>query len=144
MKTLMKIVHAVRNVIWIVFTGMGAALFFSILGAFWCLTIIGIPFGLQAFKFAKLAFLPHGKHVCPHFKAHPVANVLWLLLGGVVISFFIFFSGILSCLTIVGIPSGLRAFKFGVLALFPFGATIGPKHAVAEAAPSEEPIPEPQ
>ncbi len=143
MKYVMKIVHAIRNAIWIAFTGIWAALFFSVLGAFWCLTVVGIPFGLQAFKFAKLAFLPHGRRVCPHFTAHPVANVVWLLFGGVLIAFFIFFSGLLSCLTVIGIPSGLRAFKFGALALFPFGATVAPKSPKvpspeAQAAPASK------
>ena len=125
---MMKFVRGILNIVWILFTGIWAALFFCALGAIWCLTIVGIPFGLQAFKFARLAFLPRGKRVFLHFAAHPVANILWLLLGGILIAFFIFFSGLLSCITIVGIPSGLRAFKFALLALFPFGATVEPKH----------------
>ena len=120
-------IHFIRNIVWIAFTGMWAALFFCMLGAVWCVTVVGIPFGSQAFKFAKLAFLPHDKRVCPHFTAHPAANILWMLFGGILIAFFIFFSGLLSCLTVVGIPSGLRAFKFAFLAIVPFGATVETK-----------------
>ena len=115
---MMKFVRVVRNIIWIVFTGIGAALFFCILGALWCITVVGIPFGLQAFKFARLAFLPYGKSVHPNFKAHPYANVAWSLFGGSLIAFFLFF------LTVFAIPSGLRAMKFALLAFVPFGATI--------------------
>ncbi len=128
---MMKVYHAVRNVIWIVFTGIVAALFFCILGALWCMTVVGIPFGMQAFKFARLAFLPYGKQVHLRFREHPCANVVWSLLGGFLVAFFIFFSGLLSCLTLVGIPSGLRAMKFALLAFAPFGAVIEAQDSAA-------------
>ena len=144
---MMKFIRAIRDLIWIAFTGIWAALFFCVLGAVWCLTVVGIPFGLQAFKFAQLAFLPRGKHVCPHFTAHPVANILWMLLGGIFIAFFLFFSGILSCITVVGFPSGLRAFKFALLALIPFGATVerknpAPSKGGEQATGTEAPAPD--
>ena len=142
---MMKFVRGILNIVWILFTGIWAALFFCVFGALWCITIVGIPFGLQAFKFARLAFLPSGKRVCPHFSEHPAANILWVLFGGLLIAFFIFFSGLLSCLTIFGIPSGLRAFKFAFLALIPFGTTIeGKDDAPEEDKPSMVPPPQVQ
>ena len=141
----MKLIRGILNIIWILFTGIWAALLFFVLGALWCITIVGIPFGLQAFKFARLAFLPSGKRVCPHFSQHPAANILWALFGGILIAFFIFFSGLLSCLTIFGIPSGLRAFKFAFLALIPFGTTIeGKDDAPAGDEPLIAPAPDAQ
>ncbi len=50
-----------------------------------------------------------------------VGNIIWILLGGLLISVEYFVGGIVLCLTIIGIPFGIQAFKLGVLALFPFG-----------------------
>lgn len=52
--------HAILNVIWILFGGLELAIVFLFLGLIWCITIIGIPFGKQCFKFAKLSFMPFG------------------------------------------------------------------------------------
>lgn len=52
--------HAILNVIWIIFGGFGLAIGFVFAGLLWCITIIGIPFGKQCFKFAKLSLMPFG------------------------------------------------------------------------------------
>lgn len=52
--------HPIMNVIWIIFGGLFSAIGFFILGILYCITIIGIPFGKQYFKLAKLAFMPFG------------------------------------------------------------------------------------
>lgn len=54
---------AVANVLWIIFSGVPLSLAALGNGLLLCCTIIGIPFGLQCFKFAKLAFMPFGAHV---------------------------------------------------------------------------------
>lgn len=51
----------VLNIIWIVFGGIELAIAHLVVGVFFCITIIGIPFGLQHFKLAKLAILPFGQ-----------------------------------------------------------------------------------
>lgn len=51
------------NVIWILVFGWELAVVSCMLGLMWCITIIGIPFGLQFFKFAKIALLPFGSHI---------------------------------------------------------------------------------
>lgn len=53
----------IGNVLWIIFTGLYAAIAYLILGVLWCVTIIGIPFGKQCFKFAKLALMPFGAKI---------------------------------------------------------------------------------
>lgn len=53
----------IGNVIWFLFGGIWLGLGHLILGALCCLTVIGIPFGLQHFKFAGLAFAPIGKAI---------------------------------------------------------------------------------
>lgn len=51
------------NIIWMLFGGIFTALYWFLAGCLFCITIIGIPFGLQAFKMAKLSLLPFGARV---------------------------------------------------------------------------------
>ena len=51
------------NLIWILFFGWGMALGNIVLGCMWCITIVGIPFGKQFFKMARLSFMPFGANV---------------------------------------------------------------------------------
>ena len=51
----------VFNILWIIFSGIELAIAHLIVGAVFCVTIIGIPFGMQHFKLAKLAILPFGQ-----------------------------------------------------------------------------------
>lgn len=53
-----------------------------------------------------------------------LGNLLWLLFGGLATAFEYFTAGLVLCLTVVGIPWGLQAFKLGVLALWPFGSHV--------------------
>ena len=68
----------IGNVLWFIFTGFFSAIGYFFLGLIWCVTIIGIPFGLQCFKFAKLTLWPFGKEVESHFDKHPLANIFGL------------------------------------------------------------------
>ena len=58
-----------------------------------------------------------------------IGNILWLLLGGLIISFYYALMGLLFCIMVIGIPFGLQLFKIAGLALWPFGREIlpGPK-----------------
>ena len=49
------------NILWFIFTGLWTGLCYCFLGVIWCITIIGIPFGKQCFKLARVAFFPFGK-----------------------------------------------------------------------------------
>ena len=51
------------NIIWLIVSGLPLALEHLELGTALCVTIIGIPFGLQQFKLAKLALMPFGAEV---------------------------------------------------------------------------------
>lgn len=53
----------VMNVIWILIGGFWIFLTHIGFGLLLCVTIIGIPFGIQHFKLAKLAFTPFGKEI---------------------------------------------------------------------------------
>ena len=53
----------IGNILWILLCGIWLFLEWAIVGLVWCITIIGIPFGKQCFKFAKLALMPFGASV---------------------------------------------------------------------------------
>lgn len=112
------------NIIWILFGGIFIALGWLITGAILFITIIGIPFALQCFKFAGLTLAPFGKKVNTNFGKHPIINVVWLILFGWAMALGYIVSGIIQCITIIGIPLGLQSFKFAKLGLLPFGATV--------------------
>ena len=112
------------NIIWFIFGGFVLAIGYFILGLLLCATIVGIPFGLQVFKLARLALAPFGKEVKTNVGSHIIMNIIWLIFVGIESFFACAFAGVILCLTIIGIPFGLQAFKFGILCLTPFGATI--------------------
>jgi len=96
-----------------------------IAGVICCITIIGIPIGLQAFKLAGLALWPFGKDVIyGGGVGRFILNVIWILLGGFVLMLFHLLLGVMFCITIIGIPFGMQHFKLAKLALMPFGAEI--------------------
>ena len=76
----------IGNILWIILGG-GIILFFEYLvgGIVLCVTIIGIPFGIQCLKLSMLALVPFGKNVRQTKKGHGVVstlmNVVWILSG---------------------------------------------------------------
>lgn len=112
------------NILWVIFGGLILMLLWVFIGVLFCITIIGIPFGIQCFKVAKISLVPYGKKVVLDVGKHPVANVLWALIGGWEMSLIYLFFGILNCITIIGIPKGIQCFKIMKLAFFPFGAEV--------------------
>lgn len=48
------------NILWLIFGGLELALGHAVMGLILCITIVGIPFGRQHFKIAKLALMPFG------------------------------------------------------------------------------------
>ena len=111
------------NFLWCVLGGFLFAAVYFVLGLVFCVTLVGIPFGKQWFKMAKLVFKPFGKSVVFNRK-RPFLNFLFFLLGGEVFSIFYFVLGVALCVTIVGIPFGKQYFKMARLALAPFGVKI--------------------
>jgi len=116
------------NIIWIVFGGllMSAAYFF--LGIVYCISIVGIPVGLQLFKMAGLSLYPFGREVRDRNGEmgcwSMFLNILWIVFGGVEMALGHAVIGLFFCITVVGIPFGLQHFKLAVLALMPFGKEI--------------------
>ena len=113
------------NLLWFIFGGALSGLSWCLAGCLWCITIIGIPVGMQCFKFAGLSFFPFGKEVQYGGGAgYVLLKILWLTLSGVPLVIEHCVLGSLLCVTIIGIPFVLQHFKLAKLALMPFGAEV--------------------
>jgi uncharacterized membrane protein YccF (DUF307 family) len=118
------------NILWVVLGGGFIICIEYLLGGLLlCLTIIGIPFGLQCFKLAGLGLLPFGKDIVDAPGASPVGcvlNVFWILVAGI----WIFLSHLGLALglavTVIGIPFAIQHVKLAMLALAPFGKRVRP------------------
>lgn len=117
------------NIIWLLFGGICIALEYCIAGLVYCITIIGIPWGIQCFSLALLALWPFGRKVVANPEAQAgclniAMNIIWIFIGGIWISLSHLLFGIVFCVTIIGIPFGMQHFKMAGFALNPFGKTI--------------------
>lgn len=120
-------VRTLSNIVWFLLGGVWLALLWGIGGVLLCLSVVGIPLGLQCFKAARLSFFPFGKKVVLHGLKHPVANTVWAILCGWEIALAYLLCGILNCITIIGIPSGILCLKMTKLSFCPFGAELQKK-----------------
>ena len=113
------------NLIWFFCGGIWQGLGWMLAGMVWSITIIGLPVGLQCFKFASLAFCPFGREIVYGGGVGTLLlNLLWIMTTGIPLALSAALNGILLCCTIIGIPFGLQCFKFAKLALMPFGASV--------------------
>jgi uncharacterized membrane protein YccF (DUF307 family) len=100
------------------------------------LLIITIPFGLQALKLASFALWPFGRVLVKRPTAGApsvIGNVIWVVLAGWWLALGHLITGVLLCLTVIGIPLGLGNLKLIPVSLWPFGREIVP---IAQAADS--------
>ena len=115
----------IGNLLWFIFGGLIMGVSWFIAGLIWCVTIIGIPWGVQCFKFAKLCLFPFGKEVRYGGGAGSlILNIIWIAITGVPMAIEALLIGVILCVTIVGIPFGKQCFKMAKLALMPFGTEI--------------------
>jgi uncharacterized membrane protein YccF (DUF307 family) len=121
-------VRVLLNIIWLVLAGIWMAIGYLIAGLLLCITIIGIPFGIQAFKLAGYALWPFGRALVPREhrakSLSVIGNILWFVLAGWWLALGHLFTGILLCITIIGIPLGVASFKMAGAALVPFGKEV--------------------
>jgi uncharacterized membrane protein YccF (DUF307 family) len=116
------------NLIWIICGGLLAAIAYLIGGLLLCLTIVGIPFGLQCFKLAGLVLAPFGRKVSDTNTRYGCltlfANIIWLLCGGLFAALNHLIWGIILFITIIGIPFARQHFKLIEVSMMPFGKRI--------------------
>lgn len=127
----------VLNVIWLVLAGLWLAIGYLIAAVLLTITIIGVPFAVQAVKLAIYALWPFGKTLVPSPTRSAglsvIGNVLWFVLAGWWLALSHLLTGCLLCLTIIGIPLGIADFKMASAALAPFGKQIVSKSEVRYA-----------
>jgi uncharacterized membrane protein YccF (DUF307 family) len=120
--------RTIGNILWLVLAGAWMALAYVVAGVVQCLTIIGIPLGIQSFKLAGYALWPFGRVVVERGDRDPalscLGNVIWIVLSGLWLAVGHIVTGVLLCLTIIGIPFGVASFKLAGLALVPFGKVV--------------------
>lgn len=113
------------NIIWLIFGGLLSGIGYLIGGFVLCMSIIGIPFGLQMMKLGLATMVPFGKEIVTHPDADAplwiVLNVIWLLWIGWAIALNHLVWAIILGLTIIGIPFALQHIKLIPLSLLPFG-----------------------
>ena len=113
------------NLVFFVFGGFLIFLGYVLGGIVLCLTIIGIPFGIQCFKLAGGVLAPFGREVRekepPGGCVSILLNVLWILLPGLELAIMHLVLAGIFAITIVGIPIALQHIKLIPLALLPFG-----------------------
>lgn len=118
----------IGNILWLVLGGLLVALYYWLVGLLFCITIIGIPFGLQLIKLGSFALWPFGREIQSDVNdggcLSILMNVIWILVGGVEIAMIHLAFGVFCCITIIGIPFGIQHFKMALLALVPFGKKI--------------------
>jgi uncharacterized membrane protein YccF (DUF307 family) len=117
------------NILWIVFAGgLITCLEYLLAGLVLCLTIIGIPFGVQCFKMAELALMPFGRTIAPDPRGaggvSVIMNLLWFVLAGVWIALTHVVLALGCAITIIGIPFALQHLKLAMLGVWPFGKRI--------------------
>ena len=118
----------IGNILWLIFGGLLVALIYFFVGLLLCITLVGIPFGLQLFKFGTYALWPFSSDLVNR-PGQPgclsvAMNLLWILLGWWEIALVHLFFGLLLCITIVGIPFGVQHFKMAIASVFPFGKEV--------------------
>jgi uncharacterized membrane protein YccF (DUF307 family) len=121
--------RVILNILWLILCGFWMALGYLFAALLMFILIITIPFGLQAVKLAVFALWPFGRTLVKRPDAGApslIGNVLWLLLAGWWLAAGHLITGVLLCLTIIGIPLGLGNFKLIPVSLWPFGREIVP------------------
>ena len=119
----------IGNLIWLIMGGLLTAVMYWIAGILMCITIIGIPFGIQLVKIGTLSLWPFGHDLTPIAGSESsclqiVFNVLWIVLGWWEIALTHLTFGLVLCCTIVGIPWGIQHFKLAMASIIPFGKEV--------------------
>ena len=125
----------ILNILWFIFGGgLLAWILWVLLGCLLYITIIGIPFGIAAFRIAGFAAFPFGKELVDsralgeeRIVGTTLANFLWIILAGIWLAISHIVVGAGLCLTIIGIPFGFAHFRLASVCFAPLGKNPIPK-----------------
>ncbi|TDC62367.1 YccF domain-containing protein [Actinomadura sp. GC306] len=115
------------NILWLVLAGFWLALSYVLAGIICCVLIITIPFGIASFRIAGFALWPFGRTTVPRRDAGAgslVGNVIWIIVAGWWLALGHLATGVLLCITVIGIPFGIANFKLIPVSLAPLGRDI--------------------
>jgi uncharacterized membrane protein YccF (DUF307 family) len=132
-------VRLILNVIWLVLCGIWMAIFYALAGILAFILIITIPFGIAAFRIANYVLWPFGRTTVPRRDAGVgslIGNIIWIILFGWELALAHLVTGIVLCLTIIGIPLGLASFKLIPISLLPLGVEIVDSDEVGASYPA--------
>ena len=114
----------IGNILWLIFGGFLAGAGYILGGLLMCLTIVGIPFGIQSMKLGVATFTPFGKEVLQEKREGGclflVMDIIWVVLFGWEIALAHLASALFLAITIVGIPFAIQHVKLVPIALFPY------------------------
>ena len=145
----MQPVNCCCNVIWLLLVGWELCLAWCFSGLIYCATIIGIPFGIQAFKIGCFVLWPFGKQIVDSSSSVTVpcscfCNFLWIITSGLIIGFLTALSSIIFFVSIIGIPFGIQLCKLAVLSFAPFGKEVIDEPNVPTVVIQAQPVLQPQ
>ncbi|MFH8594326.1 YccF domain-containing protein [Streptomyces rimosus] len=119
----------ILNVIWLILSGLWMAIGYVVAGIICCVLIITIPFGIASFRIAGYALWPFGRTTVERRDAGAgsvIGNVIWVIFAGWWLALGHIVTGLLLCVTIIGIPFGIANFKMVPISLLPLGREIVP------------------
>jgi uncharacterized membrane protein YccF (DUF307 family) len=119
----------ILNVIWLIFCGIWMAIAYVIAGIICCILIITIPFGIASFRIANYVLWPFGRTTEIRRDAGVgslIGNIIWIIFAGWWLALGHLVTGVLLCLTIIGIPLGIGNFKIIPISIMPLGVHIVP------------------
>lgn len=118
----------IGNIIWLICGGFFSAIGYIVGGLVLCITIVGIPWGLQCFKLASVELWPFGKRIVPKQGANGClslfCNIVWLLCGGLYTAFVHLVFAAILFITIIGIPFAKQHIKLMELSFLPFSRDV--------------------
>jgi uncharacterized membrane protein YccF (DUF307 family) len=122
--------RTILNLIWFVLCGLWMAIGYAVAGLLCFLLfflVVTIPFGIAAFRIASYVLWPFGRTITPRGESGVgslIGNVIWIVLFGWWLAIGHLVTGVLLCLTVIGIPLGLANFKIIPISLMPLGVRI--------------------
>lgn len=128
------------NILWLLLGGWHMFLTWFIAGIILCATCVGIPCGWQVLKISIFLLFPFGTSIvhnshgegCCMQSGNCFMNVLWALTVGWLLALQALVTGVILCMTILGIPFGIQCFKLTVLCFCPFGADFTTEETVQQ------------
>lgn len=117
--------NLVLNILWFLLGGWLIFLAYLLGGLILCITIIGIPFGIQCFKLSVLGLAPFGRTIReiqpPSGPLAIIMNIIWILLPGLELAIIHLVLAGIFAITIIGLPFAAQHLKMTRLAILPFG-----------------------